>query len=69
MNAAQSLEALYQILQNLTGPADAKATLSNILFNILTELQDEGVPVTAETIERKLAETADDFIETTKAKT
>ncbi len=63
MNTANSLASLYQIFSQLVGPIEAKESVSTAIFLVITQIQDEGLEVTAELIESRIFRYAQDFIE------
>jgi hypothetical protein len=63
MNTAQYLENLYRVGLKLR-PHDeisAKNFVTNEVFNIISDIQDEKLEVTAEEIEKRLKVMSDDF--------
>lgn len=66
MHSSHSIEALYKILSKVVGPAKAKQGVSDIIYIVLDDLQETGSPITAEAIDKKLAEKADDYIQAAK---
>ena len=55
MKTSQNLEILYRIMYKHMGPIEAKNFLSDVIFNIISELQEEQSPVTAEEIDSRLS--------------
>jgi hypothetical protein len=68
MKSSQSLETLYKIVNKIKGPIEAKNFLADVLFSAVDELQEEGLEITQEAIDKKLAEVAKDFLEVSKSK-
>ena len=68
MKAAESMQTLYEIVEQLKGSIIAKNFVSDSIFNIISELHEEKKTVTAEAIEERLAKLTQDFIEATKNK-
>ena len=66
MKTAESLSALYEIIKNLNGPEGARKSLTTALSLVLREIEDEGLEVTPELIEQKLAVYVQDFVEVAK---
>lgn len=66
MKSAKSLESLYNTINQISGPNEARRFLTATINNMLGELQDDGIEITEETIEAKLAETASDFLQAAK---
>ena len=63
MKTAESLAALYKIINKLNGPIAAKESISAAVYLIICDLQQEGLEVTPEQIEKRLSDYAQDFIE------
>lgn len=68
MKASESLQRLYEIIEKLKGPLEAKNFVSGEINIIISDLQDEKLPITAEAIDERLAKTAHEFITVTKNK-
>lgn len=66
MKATKSIETLYNVLLSHFGPIEAKNTVSDILYNLIDDLQESGLPVTEAAIEEKLAEKANDYLVASK---
>lgn len=62
MDAKEAMESLYKVIHKLSGPIEAKNAVSGAIFNIITDLHDEGLPVTGEAIEVRLAKYAEEFV-------
>lgn len=62
MKSAQYLETLYSIMNREMGPIEAKTFVSDAVFNIISELQEDSLPVTEEAISKKLAEKVSDYL-------
>lgn len=61
MNSSQSIAQLYKNLNSLVGPSQARELTSIIVDNVIGRLQDDGQPVTEESIEKGIAEAAADY--------
>lgn len=61
MTTGQSLAQLYKNLNTLVGPSQARELTSIIVDNVIGRLQDDGLPVTEESIEKGIAEAANDY--------
>lgn len=61
MKTKEALESIYNVINELLGPIEAKNTVSDAIFNIITDLHDEGLPITGEAIKARLVEYAKDF--------
>jgi hypothetical protein len=66
MNSAKSIETLYQIINKLMGPIEAKNFVAGTVYNAVSELQENNLPVTESALEAILSELADDFEKATK---
>jgi hypothetical protein len=62
MKTAESLQILYEIVERLYGPLEAKKFVTGSLYTVISELQEERLPITGEAIEERLAKVANDFI-------
>ena len=49
------------------GPVEAKNFVSEILFNAISELQEEQKPISEEEIEKKLSKKVQDYQQASKA--
>lgn len=63
MKTAQSLESLYQVINELHGPIAAKDFVSGAVYNAVSELQETGSQITADALEKILNDLAQDFLE------
>ena len=68
MKASQSLSILYNIVNKKSGSIEAKNLVSTAVYNIIADLQDEGLEVNEKNIEQRLAQVTNDFITVTKNK-
>lgn len=66
MKMKEAMESLYNVIYELSGPIEAKNMVSNAIFNIITDLQDEGLAITGDAIEARLVECAKNFIYASK---
>lgn len=66
MKSTEALASLYQVIYQTSGPVDAKYMLSDTMFKIITELHNEGVPVTAHTIEERILKFTQEFLQSTQ---
>lgn len=69
MKPTEALASLYQAIHQTSGPVDARYMLSDTMFKIITDLHNEGVPVTAHAIEERILKFTHDFMQTTQRKT
>jgi uncharacterized protein YqgV (UPF0045/DUF77 family) len=63
MKTNESMEALFKIISKILGPIEAKKSVVNAVYCVISDLQDEGLPVTAEAIETRLAAYVDDYVQ------
>lgn len=68
MKASESLIALYNVINKMSGPIEAKKLLSTAVYNVVCDLQDEGLEVSQQNLDERLAKVANDFITVTKNK-
>jgi hypothetical protein len=61
MKASDSLIILYEVIYELKGPIHAKEFLSTAVYNVVSEILEEGLTLTAEEIDRRLAKEAHDY--------
>lgn len=66
MNSAESIEILYKSINKIMGPIEAKKTVTRVLFIVIDDLQEEGLPVTEALISERIAKYANDFYEVTQ---
>lgn len=62
MKSNEAMETLYNLINDLSGPIQAKNAVSDALFNIISELHEEGLPVTGEALEERLTNYANDYL-------
>ncbi len=66
MNTSKHIETLYHIINQHMGPIEAKNFVSEILFNAISELQEEQKPISEEEIEKKLSKKVQDYQQAAK---
>lgn len=66
MNSIESIEILYKSINKIMGPVPAKKTVTRVLFIVIDDLQEEGLPVTEVLISERIAKYAKDFYEVTR---
>ena len=66
MNSGKSIEKLYQIINEILGPIEAKSFVCEILSIAISDLQEQSLPITSEALDELLAIKAVDFIEASK---
>lgn len=62
MKSSESLVALYNIVNKQDGPVEARRFLKVAIGDVIGDLQDEGLEVNEDNIERRLVQLANDFI-------
>jgi hypothetical protein len=62
MKTAESLANIYEIILKHLGPVEARKAVTTAVSNAMFEIQEEGLAVTPEIIESKLAKEANDYI-------
>ncbi|HXH74021.1 MAG TPA: hypothetical protein VNJ08_03600 [Bacteriovoracaceae bacterium] len=66
MNTSQSIITIYKLINAMLGPIEAKKAVSDALFNIISEIHEEGLDVTEDLITEKLSKYAEDYIHASK---
>ena len=61
MNSSESLIILYEVILELKGPIHAKKFITTALSNVVSDILEEGLPLTAAEIDRRLAKEASEF--------
>lgn len=69
MNSSKSIETLYRIIYKLKGPIAAKQFISETLYGIIDDIQQEGLEVSEMSIDEKLSRIATDFLEASQKQT
>ncbi len=59
-------EDLYKILEKIFGPIKAKSSISKIIFIVIHDLIEEGLPITDSNIQERLLIFINDFEEASK---
>lgn len=67
MTSSKSITTLYQILDKELGSVDAKEGVTNMLYNVIGLLQDNGQQINEENISRELKNYVSDYIEASKS--
>ena len=67
MPASKSIVTLYKIIEKIAGPINAKDSVTDALFIILSDLHEEGLPITEKLINDRFAKYADDFVQASKS--
>lgn len=66
MKAAKALVTLYDVINQKMGPIEAKESVTTAIYNVISELQERGLPITEKSIELMLSEKANDYLEASK---
>lgn len=61
MKTSKYIEQLYKIIEKSSSPAEARHFVSASMFNLLCELEEDGLEISEEAIEKKLKELVTDF--------
>jgi hypothetical protein len=67
MSTSKHIEILYRIINQHMGPVEAKNFVSEILFNAISELQEEQKSISEEEIEKKLSKKVQDYQKASKS--
>ena len=59
--------AFYNLILRLKGPAEAKRVLSDVVYILVTNIQEEGMVVTNEELEKRFEIYTKEFIEASKS--
>jgi hypothetical protein len=65
-STSKHIETLYRILNQHMDSVEAKTVVSEILYNAISELQEEGRPISEEEIELKLSKKVKDYHQASK---
>ena len=63
MRTSQDMGDLYRIIDELAGSTQAKEALVTMLYNVVTELQEDGLAVTNDNLEERIHNYVKDFKE------
>jgi hypothetical protein len=66
MDSAKSLSVLYDIINKMLGPIGAKKAVSTAVSLVISDLQDEGIAITPEILEKRIYDYVQDFVEASK---
>lgn len=61
MRTAKALEKLYYLIERNSDRIEAKYYLSTTIYNIISEIHEEGLEVSKELIQKKLEKEISDF--------
>lgn len=66
MNVTKSIAELYNLFEKLKGPLEARELIVTILNNNIADIQDEGVALTAEELDKRISAHINDYLEVAK---
>jgi hypothetical protein len=66
MNTSNALEKLYHIIEGISDKVEAKKFVSDVVYTAIDKLHEQGLPVSAENLEKVISEKAQDFIDASK---
>ena len=66
MDSAKSLSVLYGIINKMLGLIGAKKAVSTAVSLVISDLQDEGIAITPEVLEKRIYDYVQDFVEASK---
>lgn len=67
MTTSEHIEILYKIIDQHLGPIQAKNFVSEVVFNIISELQEEQKPITAKEIDSRLSKKVSEYQQASKS--
>jgi hypothetical protein len=68
MKTIQSMADLHNQFSKIAGPVEAKELLVSIVYNSIAEIQEEGIPFTAEELDKRINIGLNDFLDVIKKK-
>ncbi|MBA2405206.1 MAG: hypothetical protein H0V66_10580 [Bdellovibrionales bacterium] len=66
MNTTRSMVELYKLFERLKGPVEARELIVAIVFNNIADIQDEGLVMTAEELDKRMNAHINDYLEVAK---
>jgi hypothetical protein len=66
MKMAKAMTDLYSLFEKLQGPIEAKKLIVAIVNSNFSEMQEEGIQMTPEELEKRIIASANDFLEVAK---
>lgn len=66
MKMAKAMTDLYSLFEKLQGPNEAKKLIVAIVNSNFSEMQEEGIQMTPEELEKRIIASANDFLEVAK---
>jgi hypothetical protein len=67
MNATKSIVTLYKLIGKMANPIEAKNAVTDALFIILSNLEEEGLSISEELIDERFSNYVDDFTQVSKS--
>ena len=66
MSVTQSMAELYSLFERLKGPIAARELVVTIIHNNIAEIQDEGLPITGEELDKRIQSHIKEYLEVAK---
>lgn len=66
MKMAKAMTDLYSLFDKLQGPVEARELVVAIVSTTFSEMQEEGIKITPEELEKRIIASANDFLEVAK---
>ena len=66
MNITRSMAELYNLFERLKGPIEARELIVAIVYNNMVDIQDEGLPMTAEELDKRISANINDYLDVAK---
>ena len=66
MKLSQSMAELYNVMAKLKGPVEARGLIEAIVHNAISDIQDSGMPITSNNLEKEIMKSLNDFLDVAK---
>ena len=66
MKTIKSMAELFNIFSKLTNPIEAKELITTIVFNAISEIQEDGLAMTEKELEKRINDKLNDYLEVAK---
>ena len=66
MSTMKSIAELYKLFERLKGPTAARELVEAIVHNNIADIQDEGLLMTAEELEKRIKNHVNEYLEVAK---
>ena len=66
MSTMKSIAELYKLFERLKGPTEARELVVAIIHNNIADIQDEGLLMTDEELEKRIQNHVNDYLEVAK---